>query len=186
MTTSQTDWIDFNQRYLTAALAEVRTALERHASRDPKSTEQSPVGDASCEQLLLSQQNQPALEVLCATFRLTTFERALLLLCAGMELESKFAGLCAKALGDSTRSWPTFGLALAALQEPHWSALSPNAPLRHWRLIEILTQPTVPLTMSQFRIDERLLAHSAGLHHLDERLIGFIEPIAPADELAPS
>jgi hypothetical protein len=34
MSDAQTNWIDFNQRYLTAALAEVRSALERHAERN--------------------------------------------------------------------------------------------------------------------------------------------------------
>jgi hypothetical protein len=185
MSDAKTNWIDFNQRYLTAALAEVRSALERHAERnnDAKVKESSSqlTWDAS-----FSHESQATLEVLCATFRLTAFERALLLLCAGMELESRFAGLCAKAAGDPSRPWPTFGLALAALPEPHWSALSPNAPLRHWRLVEILTQTGVLLTVSQLRIDERILNYLTGLHHLDERLSGFIEPVTFAEDLAPS
>ena len=45
--------------------------------------------------------------------------------------------LCAAAQGDPQRAYPTFSLALAALPEPHWSALTPAAPLRHWRLIEV-------------------------------------------------
>jgi hypothetical protein len=185
MTVSQTEWIELNQRYLTAALAEVRSALERHTARNADPQALSPAADAPLEEAF-SAEARPALEVLCATFRLTVFERAVLLLCAAMELESQFAGLCARALGDPSRPWPTFSLALAALPEPHWSALSPNAPLRHWRLIEILSQPGVPLTVSQLRIDERILHYLTGLHHLDERLIGFIEPVATAEEIAPS
>src|SRR2546426_5510347 len=150
MTASQTEWIDLNQRYLMAALAEVRAALERHAARyydvpAKESSSSSPLANTMCAESF-SQENRPALEVLCATFRLTTFERALLLLCAGMELESGFAELCAKASGDPSRPWPTFGLALDALPEPHWRALAPNAPLRHWRLLEILAQQGVPQT----------------------------------------
>src|SRR6266446_127012 len=99
MADSQTDWIELNQRYLTAALAEVRAALERLAERnaDPAtpSTEAEPASKES-----FPPEHQPALEVLSTTFRLTTFERGLLLLCAGMELESPFASLCAKAAGD--------------------------------------------------------------------------------------
>ena len=186
MTVSQTDWIDLNQRYLTAALAEVRAALERHAVRNTDPPERSPESEPAATGEPFSPDSRPALEVLCATFRLTTFERALLLLCAGMELESQFAGLCARAADDSSRPWPTFSLGLAALPEPHWSALSPNAPLRHWRLIDVQTQSGMPLTVSPLRIDERILNYLAGLHHVDERLIGFIEPVAPAEELTPS
>src|SRR5215510_14118138 len=113
MTGSQTDWIDLNQRYLTAALAEVRSALEQHAARNTDPAGPSPESEPATIEEPFSPNSRPALEVLCATFRLTTFERALLLLCAGMELESQFAGLCARASGDPTRSWPTFGLALA-------------------------------------------------------------------------
>jgi len=183
MTTSQDDWIDINQRYLSAALAEVRSALERHATvggapDDPA----SPVANAGVDDPF----PQPALEFLCSTFGLTSFERGLLLLCAGMELDAQFASLCARASGDSSRSWPTFSLAMVTLPAPHWSALTPSAPLRRWRLIEVLNQPGVPLTLSQLRIDERILHYLTGLQHLDERLVGLIEPIATTEELSPS
>ena len=186
MTTSQAAWIDVNHRYLTAALQEVRLALERHAAREVDAVSQGSAVSNSADMNSFAAEDRPALEVLCATFRLTTFERALLLLCAGIELDSQCAGLCARASGDPSRPWPTFSLALAALPEPHWRALTPNAPLRHWRLLELLTQPGVPLTTSQLRIDERILHYLTGLHHLDERLIGFIEPISPGEELVPS
>ena len=66
----------------------------------------------------------PALETLCRRSGLSPFERDVLLLCAGVELDSRFAPLCAAAQGDPARPYPTFSLALAALPEPHWSALS--------------------------------------------------------------
>ena len=181
MTASREDWIDINQRYLSAALAEVRSALERHAEGDTSREETTSRVESVDESF-----PQPALEVLCSTFGLTSFERSLLLLCAGMELDAQFASLCAKASGDSTRAWPTFSLALIALPSPHWSALTPSAPLRRWRLIEVVNQSGVPLTLAQMRIDERILHYLTGLHHLDERLVGLIEPITSTEELAPS
>ena len=183
MASSHTDWIDLNQRYLTAALAEVRAALERHALRssEPNASTPADVNTAPDESL-----PQPAIEVLCNTFGLTSFERAVLLLCAGMELDAQFSSLCAKAAGDEARPWPTFSLALAALPAPHWSALSPTAPLRRWRLIDVHSQANVPLTMAALRIDERVLHYLTGLHHLDERLVALIEPVANAEELLPS
>lgn len=181
MPTTQADWIDLNQRYLAAALAEVRVTLQRHAGRGGEQQVETPVPPSVDESL-----PQPAIEVLCGSFGLTSFERAVLLLCAGMELDAQFSGLCAKASGDASRAWPTFSLALAALPEPHWSAITPSAPLRRWRLIEVINQSGVPLTLTQLRIDERVLHYLTGLQHLDERLVGMIEPIASVEELAPS
>ena len=50
----------------------------------------------------------------------------------------------------------------------------------------MLSQAGVPLTLAQMRIDERILHYLTGLHHLDERLVGLIEPMAATEELAAS
>jgi hypothetical protein len=127
-----------------------------------------------------------ALEHLCATFSLSPFERDVLLLCAGMELDSKFAGHCAAASGDPRKAYPTFSLALAAIPEPHWSALLPVAPVRRWRLVEPLGAGGDAITTSPLRIDERILHYLAGLSYVDERLHGTVEPVALSSELPPS
>ncbi|MDX1530154.1 MAG: hypothetical protein R3362_01380 [Rhodothermales bacterium] len=142
-------WAEANQRYLTAALAEVRAALERPA---PEATEEPPRTPASPDRIAAEMDAPPALEQLCEAFGLSPFERGVLLLCAGVELEASFAALCAAAGGGPH---PTFGLALAALPEAHWSALAPTAPLRHWRLVE--ARPGDTLVSSPLRIDERVL-----------------------------
>ena len=71
----------------------------------------------------------PALETVASVFGLTAFERAVLVLCAGVELEAGLARLCGTG--------PTFGLALGSLPGAHWSAAAPGAPLRRWRLVEV-------------------------------------------------
>ncbi len=136
------------------------------------------------------------LTILCASFGLSPFERDVLLLCAGIELDSTFAALCAAAQGRQwdehsglgvgyTRiSYPTFSLALAALPQAHWDALIPSAPLRRWRLITVGTGNA--LTLSPLRIDERILHYLAGISHLDERLAGIVVPLSTAGELVPS
>src|SRR5262249_5621556 len=126
----------------------------------------------------------PALVTLCKLFGLSSFERAILLMCAGLELDSKFAALCAKANGDPHREYPTFSLALAALPDAHWSALTRDAPLRRWRLIEL--QSGFELTQTRLRIDERVLHFLTGVTHLDERLIGFVEEIPVPTDLVDS
>ena len=55
------------------------------------------------------------LGVLCEAFHLSAFERDVVLLCAGMELEGSIPARCAAAHGDPRKTYPTFGLALAVL-----------------------------------------------------------------------
>ncbi|HJZ79458.1 MAG TPA: ATP-binding protein [Pyrinomonadaceae bacterium] len=185
------NWSEANQRYLMAALAVTRATLERHAARVAGETNFS----QSDESLLAARENlrqaaaampaPAALDTMSAIFALSPFERDSLLLGAGMELDSSFAALCAAAQGDARRAYPTFGLALAALPEAHWDALSPTSPLRRWRLIEA-TQSGDTLTNSQLRIDERALHYLTGVQYLDDRLRGLIEPVTTPRDLPPS
>src|SRR5215210_3716681 len=180
-------WHEANQRYLTAALAVVREALERHSAPHAQEVSEIRERDEFTEALRAAAETMPAppaLETLCAAFGLTRFERDLLLLCAGVELDYAFASLCATVQGDSRRAYPTFGLALASLPEAHWSALTPAAPLRFWRLVEVGTGDA--LTTSPLRIDERVLHYLTGVSHLDERLQGLVEPLSTPAELPPS
>jgi hypothetical protein len=178
------NWAEANQRYLMARVAVVREALRRHVARaqdDPPPPEIDV--EKNLREAVESMPAPAALDVLCAAFGLSPFERDVLLLCAGMELDSTFPSLCA-AQGQQQRGLPTFGLALAALPEAHWSALTPVAPLRHWRLIEVGVGEA--LTASPLRIDERALHYLTGLSYLDERLQGLLELQPPPEELPPS
>ncbi|MBA3831273.1 MAG: ATP-binding protein [Chthoniobacterales bacterium] len=181
------DWPKANQNYLMAAVASVRSALERHTRRAKGETENDD-SDQATEQALREAANAlpapAALESLCAALRLSPFERDVLLLCAGIELDSTFAACCATAQGETRRLYPTFSLALAALPEAHWSALAPSAPLRRWRLIELTGNEG--LVGAPLRIDERVLHFLTGVNGLDERLQGLVEPISLPDELPPS
>ena len=69
---------------------------------------------------------------------------------------------------------------MAALREPHWSALTPAGPLRHWRLMEVGQQPAALLTTSSLKIDERILHFLAGIQYLDERLVGLVDQVPQA------
>ena len=172
-------WYEANQRYLIAALGPVREALERHAGND----DARPVHPRRKEELDAFEP-PPALETLCAMFGLSAFERDIILLCAGVELDSTFAACCATAQEDPGRTTPTLGLALAALPDAHWSALNPASPLRRWRLIEVGSGEA--LNTSPIRISERVLHYLAGVQHLDESLEGFLTPVHLTTELPPS
>jgi hypothetical protein len=178
MTAEPTTWVEANQRDLSAALARVRGLLERHVRPDDTQAAHVPA--------VAEPSGTFAVELLCRSFGLSPFERDTLLLCAGLELDARFAALLAEAGGDPALRHVTFSLALAALPEPHWTALAPDAPLRRWRLVDLGPQPPAPLTTAPLRIDERVLHFLAGVQHLDERLVGLVEPYAAAGALVPS
>jgi ATPase family associated with various cellular activities (AAA) len=184
--TTNHNWDEANYRYLSAALSVVRGILENHTAK-----EQNQPVDKNQEHLQQVLQEAAAampapsaLERICKIFSLSSFERDLLLLCAGMELNGDFAKLCAMAHGDLQRAYPTLSLAMAALSNVHWDAIAPNSPLRHWRLIQLGDGHS--LTLSPVRIDERILHYLAGIQYLDERLAGIIEPLQEVSDLVPS
>lgn len=179
------DWTRANQRYLTAHLGRMRGLLRDYGDRcsEPGIGAPSPLIPAEPAPIMEHEQ-VAALDVICGRFELSPFERDLLLLCAGVELDADFAPLCAAAQGGAPWEYPTFALALAALPEAHWSALTPDAPLRRWELIHV--EPGRSLTRGALRIDERILHYLAGVNHLDAGLDGLVRPAHEPDLLAPS
>ncbi len=134
-------------------------------------------------------QPPPALAILAQQFGLSTFEQQIMILCIGMELDTGIAGLCARCQNDPSRAYPTFALGLSLFTEPAWDALSPDHPLRYWRLIEISQAPGQPLTASPLRTDERIVNYVKGLNHLDDRLSDLVSPMVepePPGDLPPS
>ncbi len=163
-------WLAGNQQYLLAELARVRSSLADFVARSKSGAVTAGKSDAQANtvdagQLAAALAAPPALASLCAAFALSPFERDLLLLCVGVELEPEFRRLCQAASGSAL---PTFHLALSALCAPHLSALSPQSPLRLLGLIEL--SPGETLTLSPLRVDPRILNHLIGQSSLDERL----------------
>ncbi|MHB8595736.1 MAG: ATP-binding protein [Ktedonobacteraceae bacterium] len=126
----------------------------------------------------------PALAMLSQRLDMTRFEQETLLLCIAMELDTRIAALCARAQDDANKPYPTFALALALFDEPGWDIVSPERPLRYWRLIEINQSAVQPLTVSSLRADERIVNYVKGLNYLDDRLVALIGPLASADSSA--
>jgi hypothetical protein len=121
----------------------------------------------------------PALVMLSQLLSLSRFEREVLLLCAALEFDTRIATLCARAQDDATKPYPTFALALALFDEPDWAALSPERPLRYWRLLEINQPGGQALTISPLRLDERIVSYLKGLNYPDDRLGTLLTPLAP-------
>jgi hypothetical protein len=201
--TAAVSWEQMNSRYLAAALRWLRLVLERRADRMQPTESQPPnasgipargrkpavsstsatrddaVAAAAGEmaQIANAMDPAPALVILGRKLGLSDFERTLLLLCAATEFDIAIAALCARALGDANLAHPTFALALSIADDPAWDALSPERPLRYWKLIEINQPGGQSLTTSALRADERIVNYIKGLNYLDDRLAPFVAAV---------
>jgi hypothetical protein len=152
-------WTEANQAYLVAEFARLKDRL----SADPQG-----YADEAIEKAREDLESPPAIDQVSDLFGLSRFERDLLLLCAGVEMDSKLASLCSEVQGHPQRTNATFGLAMAVLSLPHWSALTPVRPLRRLHLVELETGHS--LTSAPLRINERILHYLAGINLLDQHL----------------
>src|SRR5262245_20689312 len=114
-------WAEANQAHLIAEFARLKQRLG------------IPVETISYEPA--SHEEPFAIDRVAAIFGLTPFERDLLLLCAGVEMDSELAARCAEL--HAQKPFATFGLAISTLEDPHWSAFTPTRPLRRFRLLEV-------------------------------------------------
>lgn len=163
-TAPRQNWTEANQQLLAAEFVRLKARL---AGEDF-----TPVSD-NIEELRASMPMPSAVDRLVQCFNLSAFERDILLLCAGVEMDTSLALLCANAQNNALRPYATFSLALAILEDAHWSALSPIRPLRLWRLLE--TSEDTSLVNSRLRLDERVLHYLSGINYLDPRLQALLQ-----------
>jgi hypothetical protein len=130
----------------------------------------APIGSPPPGSPAASTEPWTALEQITTLFGLTPFERDVLALLSGHTMESRFADT------------PTFALALATLEDPHWSALSSARPLRYWEFVSV---DPGNLLHGTLRLDERILAYLMGMPAIDERLHPLIRPIRAAATAKP-
>jgi hypothetical protein len=161
----KTSWLEANQAVLAAEFARLKKLL---------SADSPTKADAQVKAAHAAMDARPAIDRVTELFGLSAFERAVLLLCASVEMDSGLAMLCAQAHGQSQRSYVTFGLAAAVLPDAHWSALAPTRPLRRFRLVEL--DPGHGLAAAPLRIDERILHFLVGVNLLDQRLQSLLQP----------
>jgi hypothetical protein len=180
-------WSDANSRYLSAALTWLRLRLEMCASGDQAPGEQpAAVADRVAEALTEIEHQEsrmdgaPALVLLTQRFGLSAFEQHVLLLCVAPEFDTRMPALYARAQGGARPETPTFALALRLFDDAAWEAVSPERPLRYWRLIEINQPGAQPLTSSPLRADERIVNYIKGLNYLDDRLTPYVVPLDPS------
>ncbi len=179
------EWRRANREWLAASVTLLREdlAARHHAAEGPELDGQREIAVAQIVALADSMSAPPALDALALALGLTRFERQIVLLCAGTELDGDLASLCAEVHGSAEHYSPTFSLALAHLDDPHWDATAPTAPLRGWHLIDVAD--TRSLTLAPLRLDERVLHHLTGHDYLDP-VLGAHVPSVDARALVPS
>lgn len=165
------DWTIANQQLLVAEFARLKRRLQTATDQTVPSQPDPLPAIADARRAL---RGNGAIDRLSDAFGLSAFERDLLLLCAGVEMDDELARSCAQAQGNPSRPWVSFGLSLSALDSPHWSALTPQRPLRRWRLLEV--DDSAGLAAGRLRIDERVLHLLGGINELDVRLAHLLRP----------
>ncbi|MCQ6957527.1 ATP-binding protein [Mucilaginibacter aquariorum] len=178
------DWIEANQRYLAALLSEIKAEMKLHMQQQESDSlyNEWVAAKKFTVDISASLPNPAVIDELCRVLNLSVFERKIILLCAGVELDEELSQMVFAY--TQTSVLPTFRLALHTLTDAHWSALSPVSPLRYWRLIELTSGEL--MAGSPLKIDEQVLHYLTGVNYMDERLTELLEAVDNDDELVPS
>jgi len=182
-------WLEANSRYLSAAIGWLRLLLEQRAEAIAAGRVPTAEPDLASKGLAIESAWQglkriesempspPALALLSERLELSSFEAKILLLCAAAEFDPSIGALYARSQEDHGGAYATFALGLSIFDDPAWDALSPQRPLRYWKLIEIHQPGSQPLTTSPLRTDERIVNFIKGLNYLDDRLTPYLVPV---------
>lgn len=174
------DWSALNQQVLVQEFARLRALLDDSQAEIDAAARAQAEADAFRARL----RRPAAIDALARLFGLTPFERDIVLLCAGCEMDTRFADCCAHAQAQANQAGPSFGLALAALPAPHWSALAPQGALRQWQLISV--DDSAGLTRGRLRLAENVLHYLAGIAGLDTRLAPLLSPLSSTELMCPA
>lgn len=178
---------DINADWLLAG--DERSSEEQFYARDATALEISrdlTELDEELKNLRTSQGALPSVEMLVQLFKLTAFEREVLLLCIAPELDPSFERIFAYVQDDATRRYATFNLALTlfdSIEKSHEARLSmsANGPLRRLGLI-VMEQGPTPATardMRPLRIEEGIADYILGMRRLDERAAELLWEVTP-------
>lgn len=183
-------WLEANQAYVQAAteamveLLHLRTEIGRPLSAEAVKASLH----RHCAAVEATLPAPSAIARLEMVLRLTSLEKRMLLLCLAAQLDPRVAdwcraqGVAAAVTGPNFGSdsvtfgsdSPTFGLMRSLWADFDWSALLPNAPLRHWRILEL--QHPAALLASPLILDERVLHFAMGLQAPDDRINAALAP----------
>ena len=142
--------------------------------------------EARVEQSGLQDVRLPIVE-LAKRFALTAREVDLLFACLAVELDRRYERVYGFLHDDMSRRLASTGVALALYcdsvteQLGARALLNSHAPLRHYRLVEILDDNTAtPWPSRSMRIDERIASFLIGETAIDSRIARYIAPLDAA------
>jgi hypothetical protein len=173
-------WDELNLEFLSECIDRIRLRMEEVIGTN--GTQSNEPWSAWPEDL--DRTHEPRIVQLVERLNLTSFGRNLLLLCVGMELDSRLPHLCAEIQESKELNYPSLSLALRLFPHAHWDALSSNAPLRCYRIINVASGEL--MTQSRLSVDERIWQHLLGIDQIDHRLRRITERIPSVDDLVQS
>ncbi|WP_444997848.1 ATP-binding protein [Aliikangiella sp. IMCC44359] len=172
----QTSWMEHNNQQLSSSIEWLHYQLN-WLINEQNGENENVVEAPEVNNTPQNEKHTAAINLLASALSLSDFEKNILLLCTAIELNAETSLLCAKAQGDFNKNYPTFSLAFALFDNPDWSVMSPHAPLRYWRLLEINQPGVQPLTTAALAADERIMNYIKGLNYIDDRLTNLMQPL---------
>lgn len=171
-------WQKTNLNYTIGAISLLKNQLTQFVAKLHGQVDDLPMpNQIDLNAIAAQMQSPPALEQLANSYNLSSFERNILLLCAGKAVHPDFSNLCALANQHPDQTYPTFNLALKLFADSQWQALTPTAPLRCWHLLQMAQGED--LTQARLQIDESILHYLLGEPYEDALLNEVIEPLVP-------
>jgi len=179
------DWFYENREYLVGNILHTKSLLASLLS--PTNDSRDYPDDVGKLPVWTHGEPLPCLEILSNTFHLTNFEKMILVLCAGAEIDGEVSALCSKLYKNSSTKFPTFDIAMRALPGADWLAILPDSNLRRYHLITVHSYDDVPLLTSTLRIQERILHYLLGFNSvMDNTLDYLVRPVQLTAPVAPS
>lgn len=181
------DWFSENREYLIAYIQYTKSLLanlESHANNNQNAKHSEVIGKTPS---WVHDEPLSALETISQTFHLSKFEKNILVLCAGAEIDGELALLCSKLYNNSNSKFPTFDIALRAFPDADWEAILPESNLRRFQLISMHNYDDIPLITTPIRIQERILHYLLGFRSaMDSSLDYMVRPVQMTAAVAES
>ncbi len=184
------DWLEINQKCLIAEVnvvkAKVMMYRDNLAGSNKSDKSAKLLEKAKKEVANIKSEDAPdtRLKTLVELFHLSPFEMNVLLLAIGIELDASLGILIVEIQGNDGHGLPTINVALSVFDEAHWSAFTPDAPLRYWQLISVNKNET--FTNSSFSVDELILHFLTGINTMDGRISPLVTAITTFGDLVKS